>query len=100
MERCGHYWLAHSLLLIVFPCFYQWLQVAGALAEEGMGLEEITKRVSVIAKTMGECRPGMGGLWQTWGLRAGFYQLYRSLSKLFPGASGRSSGESLAALGT
>lgn len=77
-----------------------WLQVAGALAEEGMGLEEITKRVSVIAKTMGECRPGMGGLWQTWGLRAGFYQLYRSLSKLFPGASGRSSGESLAALGT
>ncbi|GAB1302187.1 Triokinase/FMN cyclase [Apodemus speciosus] len=28
-------------------------QVAGALAEEGMGLEEITKRVSVIAKTMG-----------------------------------------------
>lgn len=28
-------------------------KVAGALAEEGMGLEEITKRVSVIAKTMG-----------------------------------------------
>lgn len=28
-------------------------KVAGALAEEGMGLEEITKRVSAIAKTMG-----------------------------------------------
>lgn len=28
-------------------------KVAGALAEKGMGLEEITKRVSMIAKTMG-----------------------------------------------
>lgn len=40
-----------------------------------MGLEEITKKVSVIAKAIGECQPpGMGGLWQTWGLRAGSYQ--------------------------
>lgn len=33
-------------------------KVAGALAEAGVGLEEITKRVNVVAKAMGECRPG------------------------------------------
>ncbi|KAB1272442.1 Triokinase/FMN cyclase [Camelus dromedarius] len=33
-------------------------KVAGALAEAGVGLEEITNRVSVVAKAMGECRPG------------------------------------------
>lgn len=34
-----------------------WLQVAGALAEEGVGLEEIANRVNVVAKAMGECQP-------------------------------------------
>lgn len=34
-----------------------WLQVAGALAEEGVGLEEIAKRVSLVAKAMGEYQP-------------------------------------------
>uniref|UniRef100_A0A8D1TVU2 Triokinase/FMN cyclase n=1 Tax=Sus scrofa TaxID=9823 RepID=A0A8D1TVU2_PIG len=37
-------------------------KVAGALAEAGVGLEEITNRVSVVAKAMGECWPrGRGG---------------------------------------
>lgn len=36
--------------------------MAGALAEAGVGLEEITNRVSVVAKAMGECRPrDLGG---------------------------------------
>lgn len=48
-----------------------WVQVAGALAEAGVGLEEITKRVSAVAKAMGECGPGTGtwrgGKWgPTW----------------------------------
>ena len=30
--------------------------MAGALAEAGVGLEEITDRVSVVAKAMGECQ--------------------------------------------
>lgn len=42
-----------------------WAQVAGALAEAGVGLEEITKRVSAVAQAMGECWPrdleGEGG---------------------------------------
>lgn len=42
-----------------------WVQVAGALAEAGVGLEEITDRVSAVAKAMGECWPrdleGEGG---------------------------------------
>lgn len=42
-----------------------WGQVAGALAEAGVGLEEITNRVNVVAKAMGECQPrdleGEGG---------------------------------------
>uniref|UniRef100_A0A4X1VLU0 Triokinase/FMN cyclase n=1 Tax=Sus scrofa TaxID=9823 RepID=A0A4X1VLU0_PIG len=37
-------------------------KVAGALAEAGVGLEEIANRVSVVAKAMGECWPrGRGG---------------------------------------
>lgn len=48
-----------------------WVQVAGALAEAGVGLEEITNRVSVVAKAMGECWPrgrggGGGGQGQPW----------------------------------
>lgn len=31
--------------------------MAGALAEEGVGLEEIAKRVSLVAKAMGEYQP-------------------------------------------
>lgn len=31
--------------------------MAGALAEEGVGLEEIAKRVNEVAKAMGECQP-------------------------------------------
>lgn len=31
--------------------------MAGALAEEGVGLEEITKRVNLVAKAMGEYQP-------------------------------------------
>lgn len=34
-----------------------WVQMAGALAEAGVGLKEITERVNVIAKAMGECQP-------------------------------------------
>lgn len=30
--------------------------MAGALAEEGVGLEEIAERVSEVAKAMGECQ--------------------------------------------
>lgn len=37
-----------------------WLQIAGALAEAGVGLKEITERVTVAAKAMGECPPGSG----------------------------------------
>ena len=48
-----------------------WVQVAGALAEAGVGLEEITDRVSEVAKAMGECRPraqggGGGGRGPPW----------------------------------
>lgn len=42
-----------------------WLQVAGALAEAGVGLEEIAKQVNVVAKAMGECWPGSWG--REWG---------------------------------
>jgi hypothetical protein len=47
-----------------FPSWglFVWLQVAGALAEAGMGLEEITNRVSVVAKAMGECQLRDGGM--------------------------------------
>lgn len=39
-----------------------WAQVAGALAEAGVGLEEITKRVSAVAQAMGESAlEGEGG---------------------------------------
>lgn len=34
-----------------------WVQIAGALAEAGVGLKEITERVSMVAKAMGECQP-------------------------------------------
>ena len=34
-----------------------WVQVAGALAEAGVGLKEITERVSMVAKAMGKFQP-------------------------------------------
>lgn len=59
LSSAPKYYTDSSLLLSV------WVQVAGALAEAGVGLEEITERVSVVAKAMGECQPrdwgGEGG---------------------------------------
>lgn len=75
--------------------------MAGALAEEGMGLEEITKRVSVIAKTMGECQPRDGRIVAAMGTQS---RLLSAVPGAFPRysleARGRSSGETLVALGT
>lgn len=66
-----------------------------------MGLEEITKRVSVIAKTMGECQPRDGRIVADMGTQS---RVLPAAPGAFPSysleARGRSSGESLAALGT
>lgn len=40
-----------------FGASFLWIQVAGALAEAGAGLKEITERVNVVAKAMGEWQP-------------------------------------------
>lgn len=40
-----------------FGASFLCIQVAGALAEAGVGLKEITERVSVVAKALGECQP-------------------------------------------
>lgn len=50
--------------------------MAGALAEEGMELKEITKRVSMIAKTMGEYLPRNGRIVADMG-GTGSYQLHQ-----------------------
>lgn len=74
--------------------------MAGALAEKGMELEEITKRVSMIAKTMGECQSRDGKTVTDMGTQS---SLLTAVPGAFPSyfleARGRSSGESLAALG-
>lgn len=66
-----------------------WVQVAGALAEAGVGLEEITERVSMVAKAMGECQPrdweGEGRrLRHTLGLGACSHQLHEKSHQGFP----------------
>lgn len=75
--------------------------MAGALAEEGMELKEITKRVSMIAKTMGEYLPRNGRIVADMGTRN---RLLPAAPGTFPSyfleARRRSSGESLTALGT
>lgn len=70
-----------------------WVQVAGALAEAGVGLEEIANRVSVVAKAMGECWPrgrggGGGGQGQPWTRSS------TGLPGYSPGAEGGSPGDS------
>lgn len=71
-----------------------WLQVAGALAEAGVGLEEITKRVNVVAKAMGECRPGSwagewGRLGQPWDEEQVPVGCLAVLPRLFPRGLGK-----------
>lgn len=69
-------------LLPLWGLISVWVQVAGALAEAGVGLEEITERVSMVTKAMGECLPrDWGGegrrLRLTLGLGACSHQLRR-----------------------
>lgn len=74
--------------------------MAGALAEEGMELKEITKRVSMIAKTMGECQPRDGRIVADMGTQS---RLLSAAPGAFPSyflEARRSSGKSLAALVT
>lgn len=74
--------------------------MAGALAEKGMGLEEITKRVSMIAKTMGECQPRDGRIVADMGTQSKLLptSCTRNLSKLFPGEPGSLGYQSLDSL--
>lgn len=70
-----------------------WVQVAGALAEAGVGLKEITARVSEVAKAMGECQSrdwGVGGLRLTLGLGAGSQQLHKRACQVIPQGLGDS----------
>lgn len=58
-----------------------WVQVAGALAEAGVGLEEITARVSKVAKAMGKCQP------RDWGGGGGEVEAHPGTRSWFPAAA-------------